>query len=234
MVKTTPLESLHLQLGAEFIEYYGWMMPGSFSGIENELAGLAATSAAFDLSPFSRISLSGSDSDKVITAAFPSLNPVCVDCWEWANGDKNVRVAKTSNEYLIISHPGVSQSVYETLAEKARNSSANLSDRTDKTAMIGIYGPSSYPTLSRIVPLDISGISEQGSVLTVSLFMMSFTVIRGSWLGGEGVELICPNSAAKFATQAIEKYHKRENIVPAGVSCFDAAFEKYVFETKMQ
>ncbi len=231
MIKTTPLESLHIQLGAEFTEYYGWTMPQSFAGLNDELAGLACSSAAFDLCPFSRISVSGSDCDEMITAAFPDAAAVCEDCWEWASADKQVRIAKTGEKYLVMVHPKVSSAILERLKSIGTRFKVNISDCTEKTAMIGIYGPDSYQTLSRIVPLDISGISERGSILTMSVFMMSFTVVRGSWLGTDGVELICPVSASKFATQAIEKYHKRENIVPAGVTCFDAAFEKYVFET---
>jgi len=231
MIKTTPLESLHIQLGAEFTEYYGWTMPGSFAGLNDELAGLANSSAAFDLCPFSRISVSGSECGEMITTAFPDMNPVCEDCWEWASNDKHIRIANTSDGYLIMAHPKVSAAAIERVRSVGEKFNVNIADRTEKTAMIGIYGPNAYQTLSRIVPLDISGISEKGSVLTLSVFMMSFTVVRGSWLGSDGVELICPVTAAKFATQAIEKYHKRENIIPAGVTCFDAAFEKYVFET---
>ncbi len=231
MIKTTPLESLHIQLGAEFTEYYGWTMPGSFAGLNDELAGLADSSAAFDLCPFSRVSVGGSDCDEMITAAFPDAPAVCEDCWEWASNDKQIRIAKTGEKYLVMIHPRIAVAAIDRIKSIGARFKVNISDTTDKTAMIGIYGPCAYNAMSKIVPMDMSGISEQGSVLSLSVFMMSFTVIRGSWLGTDGVELICPLSAAKFATQSLEKYHKRENIVPAGVTCFDAAFDKYVFET---
>lgn len=231
MTKTTPLESLHTQLGAEFTEYYGWTMPGSFSELNDELAGLENSSAAFDLCPFLRIAISGSDADIMIAAVFPDAGSISVNSWQWASQDKYIRVLRTANEYIAMVHPKVSEAVSERIRSIAARFNVNIADRTEKTAMIGIYGPDSYQSLGRIVPLDISQISEIGSILSVSFFMMNFTVVRGSWLGSDGVELICPVSAAKFATQAIEKYHKRENIIPAGVTCFDAAFEKYVFET---
>jgi len=49
--------------------------------------------------------------------------------------------------------------------------------------------------------------------------MIPLTMIRGSWLGGDGVELICPVSAAGLAAGAISKYRDKANITPSGMEC---------------
>ena len=53
----------------------------------------------------------------------------------------------------------------------------------------------------------------------MSFFMISITIIRGAWTDDDGIELICPASAAPLAAGAVAKYHARENITPAGMDC---------------
>jgi glycine cleavage system aminomethyltransferase T len=55
------------------------------------------------------------------------------------------------------------------------------------------------------------------------VFFMQITAIRGSWLGVDGVEVFAGTGACKIAAGAIEKYHKREHIVPAGMECLEIA-----------
>lgn len=233
MLKTTPLEQLHIQFGADFKEYHGWSMPYSYTMLETELAGLVNSSAAFDLCAFGRIAVSGSGAEDVVKAALPMAEEIAENHWGWASDYKQIRLVRTANEYLVLLHPLITAETAERIANIAKGLNASVTDRTEKTAMIGIYGPQAYETLSRIIPLDVSMLDES-KVLSLSFFMMSFTVIRGSWLGIDGVELICPVNASKFATQAIEKYHNKENIIPAGMKCFDTAFNKYVDKTESE
>jgi glycine cleavage system aminomethyltransferase T len=55
--------------------------------------------------------------------------------------------------------------------------------------------------------------------------MISVTALRGGWAGSDGLELICPTSAAGLAAGAIAKYHKQQNITPAGMDCLMRAIE---------
>lgn len=230
MLKTTPLESLHKQFNAVFTEYYGYSMPSSFFELSKELNGLRQSSAAFDLCAFSRVTVSGIDADELIKTAFDQATLPAIDAWYWGSPDKKTRILRSSKDYTVLLHPQISENILERINSIASRLTVTITDKTEKTAMLGIYGPTSFETLGKIIPMDISSL-EQGKVMNVSFFMMSITIVRGSWLGGDGVELICPISASKFATQAIEKYQKRESIVPAGTVCFEAAFEEYVSQT---
>ena len=230
MLKTTPLKELHIQFDAEFTEYYGYSMPGSYSELSQELAGLRQCSAAFDLCAFSRISVSGDEAEKLIRTALTHTQMPESESWSWASRDKKARILNTGNGYMLLIHPQISENVLDKLISHSSSIDATVTDRTDNTAMLGLYGPDAYETLGKMVPLDISNL-KSGGVMSVSFFMMNFTVIRGSWLGADGVELICPVSASKFATQAVEKYQRRQAIIPAGTICFEAAFEEYISQT---
>jgi glycine cleavage system aminomethyltransferase T len=61
------------------------------------------------------------------------------------------------------------------------------------------------------------GQMQTGQVQQISFFMISVTVIRDSWTGSDGIEMIVPSMAAPIAAGAIHKYKEKEGIVPAGM-----------------
>jgi glycine cleavage system aminomethyltransferase T len=202
-------------------------MPGSYSDLTKELGGLQDRSAAFDLCAFTRLSVGGKDAAELIRTALPESELAATESWSWGSNDKKIRILNSGNDYTLLIHPEISANMLERINNIAARFKVSLNDKTDKTAMIGIYGPESFETLDKIVPMSLDNL-DPGSVMNVSFFMMNFTVVRGSWVGSDGVELICPVSASKFATQAIDKYQRQESIVPAGTVCFEAAFEEFV------
>ncbi len=230
MLKKTPLESLHKQFNAEFIEYFGYWMPGTFSEPNEELKGLSAGSAAFDLCCFSRISVTGGGAEELLSRAFGESSLPAKDKWSWLNAEKKARIINADEEYTVTVHPKKARETSELLTSLSEQTGAIVTDKTEKTAMVGIYGPTAFDIVKNIVPMDISSL-EGADVLELSFFMMSLTVIRGSWLGSDGIELICPTNASRFASQALEKYQRTESVVPAGMVCFDAAFEEYILQT---
>jgi glycine cleavage system aminomethyltransferase T len=73
-----------------------------------------------------------------------------------------------------------------------------------------------------VLPFDIDHL-DHGEAAKMSFMMLSFTLIRGSWLAGEGLELICPAAAGSLAAGAIAKYRHKHNITPAGMACLQTA-----------
>ncbi len=240
-MQVTPLESLHKQLGAELGEYCGWQLPKFYSNLEAELLGTKEGCGAFDFSHFGRINVKGSDAESLINALLATkthslVAGKCIDgfcCNDKGDIVDFLRVLANGNSYTIITQPVAREAVLD-LIQKCKSefslAKVDVVDQTDKTAMVGICGPKAFGALSNILPLDISGI-EPDSVEKFNFFMMNITVLRSNWLGIESIELICPSSAAKFAGGAIEKYHEREGITPAGMEALKSLIlEKYPFE----
>jgi len=107
-------------------------------------------------------------------------------------------------------------------ADKNGVDDVEIDDLTEKTAMLGVYGPRSIDAVGNILPFEVSGIEEY-ELTEISFFMINVVAIRGSWVGIEGMELLCPASVGPMAIGALEKYHKRENITPAGMDCLETA-----------
>ncbi len=215
MAKSSPFDGVHQQMGAQFAEYDGWRLPKNFGDPAAERGALTQSSAAFDLCSFGRFSVPVAGAAALAGLLAEGALP---DDGAWIrtsmNGSGPVRTARIRNQYLVLTMPGGRQAALERM-QKAGIAAVDV---TDKTGMLGVYGPDAFRAVSKIVPLDLSELTP-GSAVSHSFFMITVTVLRGGWLNTDGLELICPASAAGLAAGAIAKYHKQQNIVPAGMDC---------------
>lgn len=217
-------------MGANFAEFDGWLLPSDFGDRTAETKAMQSRCAVVDLSSFGRISLKGSGCKEALERCFAQRKgSFFEDCWTWgrvltAEGNVLCRVARLNGEFLLLTPPAKDAAVQETVG-KHLNGTASVSNITDKTAMLGLYGPSAFESMRGVLPFSIDEL-EQGNVSRMSFFMMSLTMLRGSWLGGEGLELICPAAAGPIAAGAVAKYRHEHNITPAGMDCLRSAMEQ--------
>ena len=225
---SSPFEGVHRQLGARFDHYDGWSLPADFGNIEAESEALRNHCAAVDLCSFGRIQIKGTGSKDFINRVFRTdSGHLSMDQWAWAKTNTQdgrellCRIVRTNGDFLLITRPSESEAVCE-IVSSASDDGVEMIDMTTKTAMLGLYGPQSFDSMRGVLPFDIDHL-DLGDASKMSFFMMSFTLIRGSWLGDEGLELICPASAGPLAAGAIAKYRHKHNITPAGMNCLRAA-----------
>lgn len=205
-------------------EYDGWRLPSGYGSIETERQALKSHCAAFDLSGFGRLSVKGSDATKLLeNIGFSNLPMRASQEWKWVNnGSQRHRIAALQSEYVVFSMLGADfLSKIHDLAEKS-NLDVQIADLSEKTALLGLYGPMAFTSMTKLLPFDIDEL-EPGAAMPFSFFMINFTLLRGSWLDGEGLELMGPVSTAGLVGGAITKYHKKYNITPAGMECLLSA-----------
>ncbi|MBW8015359.1 MAG: aminomethyl transferase family protein [Planctomycetes bacterium] len=230
MLKSSPFESVHEGMGAVFGEYDGWKVPASFGDVAAESKALQESCTVFDLCAFGRVIVTGQDASGLINGVFASDTVNLVDGkWIWAiicEGDGGLvdkaRICRTGDAYMILTTAAKRGYVCQLVEEYARENGlggVEIEDVTEKTGMLGLYGPKAFESVKSILPVDISGV-EKGDIIKKSFFMIPLTMIRGSWLNVDGVELICPVSAAGLAAGAIAKYRDKANITPSGMECF--------------
>ena len=228
MSQTTPFAPVHEKLGAVFADYYGWSMPHYFADETTEMNALYSASAVFDLSNFGRITLKGSGAkstlDRLLATNLDELYP---DSWIWAVVCSEqgtvidiVRVAHIKNTYTIFTSPAKRQMVFDLARQFAADTTVD--SITDKTGMLALYGPTAFDAISRILPFDIEHL-DIGDAESMSFFMMPITIIRGGFVGTDGMELICPKAAAAMAASAISKYREKEGITPVGSRTLESA-----------
>ncbi len=225
MSLSSPFEAVHERMGANFAEYDGWRLPRDFGNPADERIALENGCAAFDLSSFGRIAVKGDGAEQAIGDVVGGQTPLPADGkWLWAAPntiDKRLRIGRVKGGYLVLTPPQQRQEVLAAVQKSANEkqlTGLSIADLTEKTAMLGIYGPGAAEAVNNILPFDISAI-EPTTITIMSFFMISITIIRGAWTDDDGIELICPAAAAPLAAGAVAKYHTRENITPAGMDC---------------
>ena len=67
MTTSSPFESVHKRMGADFSEYHGWRLPRDYGDAAAEGKALEQGSAAFDLSSFGKITVKGSQSESLVS-----------------------------------------------------------------------------------------------------------------------------------------------------------------------
>lgn len=233
MPKASPFEAVHRVLGANFAEYDGWWLPSDYGDGPAEAEALAEGCAAFDLSSFGKITIKGAHSEALMDKLLAGGSEKCCEGkWIWAGlsnksgeGGDMLRVGKIGKEYTLFTLPAQRETVLRLAgasADEAGLGDVKIADITEKKAMLGVYGPEAVRIADSILPFDIAGVGESG-VEKIALFMISATIIRGSWFGADGVELLCPASVVQMAAGVVAKYHERANITPAGMDCLERA-----------
>lgn len=221
MTKKSPFESVYRQLDARFGIYNDWLMPADFGDIEAESNAIANHCAAVDLSCFGRISVKGSSAKDVLNRIFDRRSgSLALDRWIWAKAaisgrELLCRIVRTNGDFILLTSPGENELVMEMLLEKGADAIC-AADITEKTGMLGLYGPAAASSVRGLLPFEFDDL-QIGDAAQISFFMMSFTLLRGSWLGQDGLELVCPASAGAMAAGAIVKYRHKQNITPAGM-----------------
>lgn len=230
MPKTSPFEGIHRQLGANFNDFDGWVLPADFGDRAAETAAILGHCAVVDLSSFGRITIKGANVKELLERCFQERKgSFFEDRWTWgriqtSEGPVLCRVGRLNGEYLLLTPHAKDQVVQNALAA-AVNGSATLTNITDKTAMLGLYGPAAFESMRGVLPFSIDEM-DLGDISRMSFFMMSFTMLRGSWIGGEGLELICPAAAGPMAAGAVAKYRHKHNITPAGMASLNSVIDQ--------
>ncbi len=230
MSNNSPFEGVYKRLGANFDEYDGWVLPSDFGNLQAEAAAMQEGCAAFDLSSFGRISVKGNDASAAI-GKLTGADGLEIEDSKWVSckaiiaGRENcsIRIALIGQAYMVLIHSCDTSSVLEAL-NAVEAGDVKVLDETAKTGMMGLYGPGAFEAVGGILPFDM-GDMLPGDARKFSLMMISVIMLRGSWTGSDGIELICPASAAPLAAGAIAKYHQRQNITPAGMKCLIEAME---------
>ena len=226
----SPFNVVHQQLDANFGAFDGWSLPADFGDIDLESKALSESCAVVDLCSFGRIQITGKSAKETINSLFSTDNDkILPDSWVWAkpvgdNTEALCRIYRLNGGYTLLTQPNQTEPLFQWV-ESAAKEEVSVTNVTSKTAMLGLYGPKAFDSMRGVLPFEIDHL-DRGDVEKMSFMMMSFTMLRGSWLNAEGLELICPAAAGPIAAGAVAKYRHKHNITPAGMKCLQTAMEK--------
>ena len=236
-MRKSPFDVVHQKLDANFSTFDGWSLPADFGDIQLESKALTESCAVVDLCSFGRIQISGKTAKETINNLFSTENDkIRPDSWVWTkpvdhDNEALCRIFRLNGGYTLLTQPDQADSLCQWLESTAKDG-VSVTNVTNKTAMLGLYGPKAFDSMRGVLPFDIDHL-DRGDVEKMSLMMMSFTLLRGSWLNAEGLELICPAAAGPLAAGAVAKYRHKHNITPAGMNALSRAIEQHKETSKV-
>lgn len=229
-LKQTPLHEIHLQLGARMTGFAGFDMPVQYSGIIDEHMAVRERAGMFDVSHMGEVFVRGPHAfdyvQRLVTNDASKLYDgkamYTVMCRPSGGIVDDLLVYRLSaDEYMLVINAANIEKDVDWMRDNAIDG-AELTDRSDDTALIAIQGPASHEIVGRASGIGLSDLKfyhflRPDRFLAHSDVLLSHT----GYTGERGLEIYSPPSAAPAIWDALMDAGKDEGLVPCGLGARD-------------
>ena len=220
MLKKTPLNQLHKNLGAKMVEFAGWEMPVSYKGIIDEHNAVRTLAGIFDIGHMGLIKIEGEAAlaliQKITTNDASKLAEnqceYSIICNERGGAVDDILVYRFPHYYLIVCNASNTQKVLNwinTHQQEFKNAVVGL---YDNHSMLSIQGPQAEKIVGKVLATDLSSLKHNHTQLLNDLILS-----RTGYTGEDGIELIVANEEA----EKIWKLFMDNGIQPCGLGARD-------------
>lgn len=223
-LRTTPLNSVHRQMGARMVDFGGWDMPVQYSGILDEHHAVRNAVGIFDVSHMGEIVVRGPQAldlvDHVSTNWAAKLNPGQVHysglLYDHGGFVDDILVHKVSDtDYFICVNASNQDKDYEHIVAQNRFDT-DVENAGPRFAQIAVQGPKALETLQPLTKIELAPIRyyhfADGEVLGVPA-----RVARTGYTGEDGFEVYITPEEAPRIWQAILESGAKHGIKPCGL-----------------
>lgn len=213
-MKELPLNDLHSEMGAEFIEYDGWLLPKNYNSAEAEYKSATGDIAVIDFSNRGKIRLSGKECFKFMQGML-SNDVMNLDSGRGVYATLlNVKGKMLADLYLykdgdqafIDLEQGLNHSVCDLFLKYRLSYKAKIEDVTDRYIQLYFIGPKSTEFLSTLFDEDLSKLDNlnfiKKKIEDVELFV---TNVRRS--KEQGFDMYIPVDSAYTVRNLLIKKH---------------------------
>nr|MDO8108967.1 glycine cleavage system aminomethyltransferase GcvT [Candidatus Sigynarchaeota archaeon] len=229
-LKLSPLNDVHVVLGAKLIEFSGWSLPVQYTSIIDEHVNTRENAGLFDISHMGEFLVTGKD-------AFDFLQYVCVNdvslikpggaqystiCYE--NGtvvDDLFYYMYTKEKFKIIVNASNKDKDFAWLkscAKKFKN--VAIDDQSAKRSRVALQGPKAQDILQKLVKPDLNTLKRFQFIETDVGRVPAF-IARTGYTGEDGFEVSFPVDRCKEAWNAIMDAGKQFHLMPVGLGARD-------------
>jgi aminomethyltransferase len=232
MLKRTPLYEFHVACGAKMVEYAGWEMPILYRGITAEHLQTRASGSLFDVSHMGRIHLTGAGAaealEKTLTRNIGQIrvgqSRYSLVCNPSGGVMDDVIVSKHAKHWLVVCNASNREKILKHLTDvrDVGGFDAEISDKTESTAMVAAQGPRVVELIGETLDIDVRSIKRYG--FETGTYMLSrFTLFRSGYTGEDGVEIIVSSGTAQNMVKSLSGEMSKPDapIKPAGLGARD-------------
>jgi len=228
-MKETPLTQTHIDLGARMMEFAGYNMPVSYSGINEEHATVREKVGLFDVSHMGQFFIKGdealdlvqkissNDASKLVVgqaqyACFPNNKGGIVDDF--------ITYKISDDKYMLVVNASNIKKDFDWIT-RANKYDATLTNRSDEMALLALQGPLASDVLQKLTTVKVDQIPYYyfgvGEVCGIKDVIISGT----GYTGSGGFELYLNNKDAVIVWNEILKAGADEGILPIGIGARD-------------
>ncbi|MEV4257706.1 glycine cleavage system aminomethyltransferase GcvT [Spirillospora sp. NPDC049652] len=224
--KKTPLHDVHAALGANLVDFAGYLMPLRYASETAEHRAVRTAAGLFDLSHMGEIFVTGPQAAAALDAALVgNISPMAVGkarytmiCQEDGGVLDDLIVYRLAAEtYLVVANAANVAVVLEALTERAEGFEAEVDDRSGAYALIALQGPDAQDILLRFTDAPLSELKYY-AILPGVVDGADALIARTGYTGEDGFELFV---AAADAVKLWNTLAAVEGVVPSGLSARD-------------
>lgn len=208
-LKTTPLNDLHIALGAKMVPFAGYSMPVQYPlGVLKEHLHTRAAAGLFDVSHMGQATLAGKDVDAALETLVPGdiqgLAPGQIRYTLLLNDaggiidDLMVTRVDASTLYLVV-NASCKDGDFAHIARKLQGRATLV--RHDDAALLALQGPSAAATLARFIPAAAA--TPFMTSMTAAFDGVPVRLFRSGYTGEDGFEISIPAAAAERVAKAL-------------------------------
>jgi aminomethyltransferase len=209
-------------------DFAGWLMPLRYGSETSEHLAVRSSAGLFDLSHMGEIAVSGPSAAEALDYALTGwisrlkvgqarYTMICAPDGGIIDDLVVYRLAEA--RFLVIANASNAAVVLAELQERCAAAGAEVTDDTDRTALVAIQGPNAPAILSQVTTLPLAGMKyysgAHGEVDGVPAW-----VARTGYTGEDGFEVFCPDDGAERVWGALAKAGGTD-VVPAGLAARD-------------
>jgi aminomethyltransferase len=228
-IKSTALTNKHISLGAKMVEFAGYNMPVSYSGLNDEHNTVRNSVGVFDVSHMGEFILKGEKALDLIQAVTSNDASVLADgkaqysCLPNGKGgivDDLIVYRIDAKTYMLVVNASNIEKDWNWIS-KHNTFGVEMKDISDRTSLLAVQGPKAVETLQKLTSINLSEIPyyefRKGSFNGVDNVVISNT----GYTGAGGFELYFDNDHAEAMWDAIFKAGAASGIKPIGLGARD-------------
>ncbi len=228
-LKTTPLYTVHKELGAKLVPFAGWHMPIQYQGIIQEHLCVRNGVGIFDVSHMGEIDIRGKESgkflQKLVTNDIEKMSDhsilYTVMCYEDGGVVDDLLVHRFSEDhYFLCVNAANCAKDYEWVRKIAQPYDVKVQDISQETAQLAIQGKDAEKLLQKMFDVPLNDLRyyhfKKGKI-----HKNDCIISRTGYTGEDGFEIYIDSSLAEPVFREILEAGKPFNIQPIGLAARD-------------
>ncbi len=203
----SPLDSLHRELGARFVDFGGWSMPVQYASVLEEHRAVREAVGVFDVSHLGRIRVQGTGASDLLRSLFcndiSAIEPGRAQYTMLLNDsagvvDDIIVWMLAADDYIVMPNGVNIDDVLGAMQRSAPNT-VTMGSIRESTALLAVQGPTAPDLLEQVTGWR----PRRFRVADVHYGGVSFPAAGTGYTGEAGGELMVPNEQAESLMRAL-------------------------------